>query len=626
MENILHENLQEIIKESEHRFRVITDAIPHMVWEIEPNGNFSYINKQWVDWTGVSLEDINNGGWISVFHPEDHSRIAAAWQQAFNNNSEFYGEYRMKDASGKYFWFLGKTVPVKNEEGNVIKWVGTSTNINDQKIYEEALKESETEFRQLADIMPQQVWTANEKGELDYVNLVTTNYFGRSEDEIVGAGWQNVIHPNDIESVVKTWVQCLQDLTPYQVEFRLRSKDDSYRWHLGRARSYVNKYNQVRWFGTNTDIEGHKANEQKKDEFISMASHELKTPVTSIKGYAQILQHRFEREGNTEAVDLIKRMDTQINKLTKLIGDFLNVSNIDGEHFKLDKHRFNFKELVEECVSSVQLTSPAHKIIIETNPEIEYNGDRLRLEQVFTNFLNNAVKYSPEADTIIVRSAIQLNNIVISIQDFGIGIEKEDLHKIFDRFYRVDNTSSKFQGLGLGLYISSEIIKAHKGSFWIESELGKGSVFYFLLPLGDNTDKEIIKTDDQTYYSDSQITIQYNAEMKSLDVDWIGFQNYDSVKKGCLIMLDLLKKNNCAKVLNDNTNVLGNWSEAADWGGTVWFPEMQRAGLQFFAWIYSASTFSKLAAHKSLDVMLGNITTQFFTDIEDAKVWLKTVG
>ena len=130
MENILHENLQEIIKESEQRFRVITDAIPHMVWEIEPNGNFSYINKQWVDWTGVSLEDINNGGWISVFHPEDHSRIAAAWQQAFNNNSEFYGEYRMKDASGKYFWFLGKTVPVKNEEGKVIKWVGTSTNIN----------------------------------------------------------------------------------------------------------------------------------------------------------------------------------------------------------------------------------------------------------------------------------------------------------------------------------------------------------------------------------------------------------------------------------------------------------------------------------------------------------------
>ena len=626
MENILHENLQEIIKESEQRFRVITEAIPHFVWESGPDGTYSYINKRFLDWSALTLEQFNAGRLSNLIYPEDTKKVVEKWHEALINKSEFNCEYRMKDADGNYLWFLGKTVPVKNEGGKIIKWVGTSTNINDQKIYEEALKESETEFRQLADIMPQQVWTANEKGELDYVNLVTTNYFGRSENEIVGDGWQNVIHPNDIESVIKTWLQCLQDLTPYQVEFRLRSKDDSYRWHLGRATSYVNKNNQVRWFGTNTDIEVHKANEQKKDEFISMASHELKTPVTTIKGYAQILQHRFECEGNTEAGDLMKRMDGQINKLTKLIGDFLNFSNIVGEHFRLEKHKFNFKELVEECVQSVQLTSPAHKIIIEANQQIEYNGDRLRLEQVFTNFLNNAVKYSPEADTIIVRSDIQLNNIVVSIQDFGIGIEKEDLHKIFDRFYRVNNTSSKFQGLGLGLYISSEIIKAHKGSFWIESELCKGSVFYFLLPTGDITDKEIIKTDHQTYYSDSQITIQYNAEMKTLDVDWIGFQNYDSVKKGCLIMLDLLKKNNCAKVLNDNTHVLGNWSEAADWGGTVWFPEMQKAGLKFFAWIYSSSTFSKLAAHKSLDVMVGNITTQFFTNIDEAKLWLQNIS
>jgi len=114
--------------------------------------------------------------------------------------------------------------------------------------------------------------------------------------------------------------------------------------------------------------------------------------------------------------------------------------------------------------------------------------------------------------------------------------------------------------------------------------------------------------------------------MRWLDVDWIGFHNLESVQKGCLIMLDLLQKNNCSKVLNDNTHVLGNWSEAADWGGTVWFPAMQKAGLQFFAWIYSPSTFSKLAAHKSLDVMVGNITTQFFTDIEAAKVWLKNIN
>ncbi|MEO6328620.1 MAG: PAS domain-containing protein, partial [Ginsengibacter sp.] len=222
MENLPQENLQEIIKETEQRFRTITDFIPHMVWEIEPDGKFSYINKQWVDWTGVSLDDINSGGWTAVFHPDDYERVLDTWQHAFITGAEFYDEYRMKDASGKYFWFLGKTIPVKNSVGKIIKWIGTSTNIDDQKKSEEALKESETQFRQLADIMPQQVWTANEKGELDYVNLVTTNYFGKGEQEIVGAGWQSVIHPDDIDGVLKTWITCLQDLTPYQVEFRLK--------------------------------------------------------------------------------------------------------------------------------------------------------------------------------------------------------------------------------------------------------------------------------------------------------------------------------------------------------------------------------------------------------------------
>ena len=612
--------------ESDQRFKTLIDSLPHFIWESDPNGIYTYINKRFLDWSALTLEQFNAGGLTPLIHPEDSLKFADKWRMASQSTSEVDVEYRMKNADDNYLWFLTKSIPLKDDDGHVIKWVGTTTNINEEKIIEAANAESDMHFRLLADILPQQVWTANEKGELDYVNLVTLNYFGKSEEEIIGAGWQTVIHPNDIELVLQTWQRSLNDLTPYQVEFRLRNKDDVYRWHLGRATSFVNKTNQVKWFGTNTDIELHKANEQKRDEFISMASHELKTPVTSIKGYAYILQSWFEKEGNSKAAELIMKMDVQVNKLTKLIGDFLHASRVEGQHFQLDKADFKFNDLINECVAGIEITKPSHKLIIEKNDDIIYHGDRLRLEQVLNNFLNNAIKYSPGANTIIVRSEIQLNNIVVSIQDFGIGIGKEDMHKIFERFYRVDNTSAKFQGLGLGLYISSEIVKAHKGSFWIESEVAKGSIFYFMLPLSEIADIEIIKTDNQTYYSDSQITIVYNAEVRSLEVDWIGYQNFDSVKKGCLIMLDLLKKNNCSKVLNDNTNVLGNWSEASDWGGTVWFPEMQKAGLQFFAWIYSASTFSKLAAHKSLDVMLGNITTQFFTDIDEAKVWLENIS
>jgi two-component system CheB/CheR fusion protein len=185
---------------------------------------------------------------------------------------------------------------------------------------------------------------------------------------------------------------------------------------------------------------------------------------------------------------------------------------VEGQHFQLNKADFKFNDLVDECVSGVQITTPTHKLIIENNADIIYHGDRLRLEQVFSNFLSNAIKYSPDADKIIVSSEIRSDNIVVSIQDFGIGIENEDLNKLFNRFYRVDNTAMKFQGLGLGLYISSEIIKAHKGSFWIESELGNGSTFYFLLPLNKSGGVKNIGISNEIFYHDPKISIYSTNE------------------------------------------------------------------------------------------------------------------
>jgi len=479
----------EAVNQSEQRFRLITDALPHMVWEIEPDGTISYINKQWADWTGLTLEQINKGEWGRLLHPDDLEQLSRQWQEAFTNGKEFFGEFRIKNLNGEYYWFLFKTISIKSNDGSIIKWVGTATNIDDEKKSQEALKESETSFRQLADVMPQQVWTADDKGQLDYVNLVTINYFGKTEQEIVGAGWQSVIHPDDIELVLKTWINSLQTLEDYQVEFRLKRKDETYRWHLGRASSFKNNQNQIKWFGTNTDIEAHKSNEQRKDAFISMASHELKTPVTTIKGYAHILQIKFEKEGNSEAAELVKKMDGQINKLTKLIGDFLNVSKIEGQQLQLDKADFDFKELIEECVTGVQLTSPSHKIIIETDEPVSYHGDKLRLEQVINNFLINAVKYSPGADKIIVRYEIISNNIVVSIQDFGIGIEQENLTKIFNRFYRVDISRTRSDSketsisLGLGLPIARKVIELLGGTISVNSKTAEGAEFIIRLPV-----------------------------------------------------------------------------------------------------------------------------------------------
>ncbi len=406
----------------------------------------------------------------------------------------------------------------------------------------------------------------------------------------------------------------------YEVEFRLHIKDEGYKWHLARAVPLLRDGQVVKWFGTNTDIDNHKKSEEKKDEFISIASHELKTPLTGIKAFIQLAGRTNE---SSKVSGFLEKAEVQILNLERLIADLLDTSKFNAGKLTYNFAEFPFGDSLKESTSNFAQHSPKHEIILEQNVDIMYHGDKFRIEQVIDNFLSNAVKYSPAAEKIIVKAATQDGNIVVSVQDFGIGIEREHLTKLFDRFYRVDSTVMKYQGLGLGLYISSEIVKGHGGTFWIESEPGQGSTFYFSLPLKVEVPEDV-ETDNKTYYRSSSIEIQYNKDMDWLEVDWIGFQNFDSVQKGGMLMLEYLKKNKCDKVLNDNTHVKGNWSEASDWAGKVWFPMMQKAGLKVFAWIYSPSTFSALAAKKSVDVMIGSVQTQFFYDRDEAIEWLSS--
>nr|WP_255537092.1 ATP-binding protein [Pedobacter sp. SYSU D00873] len=250
------------------------------------------------------------------------------------------------------------------------------------------------------------------------------------------------------------------------------------------------------------------------------------------------------------------------------------------------------------------------------------NGDRFRLEQVLINLLENAVKYSPEADKVLVSAEISNSYLIVSIKDFGIGISEEHISKIFNRFYRVDNTSTKYQGLGLGLFIASEILKKHNGSFWLDSRLGEGSTFSFLLPYEMEV-KTNTFTDNKTYLRTEYLEILYNKEKNWLEADWIGYQTKQTVQEGCMHLLDLVKSTGVTKVLNNNAKVKGNWSEAADWGSTVWFPLMEEAGIEFFAWIQSKDLFSQLSALKSVEMKSGEINIHFFDEMEAAAKWLE---
>lgn len=219
----------------------------------------------------------------------------------------------------------------------------------------------------------------------------------------------------------------------------------------------------------------------KKDEFISIVSHELRTPLTTIKAINQLLEKAVQHDQTYYT--FIKKSGYHIQRLEQLIVDLFDVTKIQAGVIQLNKSTFDINNLLKDSISGLQIIHPTHHIQFTPGAPVMINADYFRIEQVIINLVNNAIKYSPTADLVELNLSISHGEVKVEVTDFGIGIEEKHLDKVFERFYRVGDVSHHFQGLGLGLYISSEIINKHGGQFGIDSEYGKGTNFWFSIPL-----------------------------------------------------------------------------------------------------------------------------------------------
>jgi len=220
--------------------------------------------------------------------------------------------------------------------------------------------------------------------------------------------------------------------------------------------------------------------DQRKDDFIALTSHELKTPVTSLKMFTQVLAHKLQKLGEADISSSLSRMDVQLNKLTRVIQDLLDASRLNLGKLEYNIEAFSVNNLVSEVVEDMQRVSEKHPLSLKFQPIQEIMGDKDRIRQVLINLINNAIKYSADGEKIVIIVTQDEGSARVSIQDFGIGISKAHQNKIFERFYQASKNRSS--GLGVGLYICKEIIERHKGKIWVESEENKGSTFYFTLP------------------------------------------------------------------------------------------------------------------------------------------------
>lgn len=232
------------------------------------------------------------------------------------------------------------------------------------------------------------------------------------------------------------------------------------------------------------DISDRKLLEKQKDDFIAIVSHELKTPLTGILLFSKHLEKHLTQKNDVKGLYYQSKIASQTERLTQLMASFVNVYSIQNGKLLLRKTNFDIKELIYSVVTDFQYTNESHTIIHKELRKIVIYADKERISQVLINLISNALKYSPNSDKIIIDLYENKKEVVISVQDFGSGISREEQKKIFDRFFRVKSeTENKISGLGLGLFISAEIVNRHSGKIWVESIHGNGSTFYFSIPL-----------------------------------------------------------------------------------------------------------------------------------------------
>ena len=482
------------VSEARHAFSL--ESARMGIWSVNLRTNKVTFSKEAQRIFGFdSRYDSPNQAIEECIHPEDRERVENNFLSAVRSREPYKDEYRIVRPNGEVRWIQARGQARYDEQEKAVEITGTVIDITNEISARDRLNEQEAQFRTMANTIPQLAWMAEPDGHIFWYNQRWYDYTGTNLAEMQGWGWQKVHHPDHIDRVVKKvaafWAGDWKKNEVWEDTFPLRGADGTYRWFLSRQHPIKDeKGNVIRWFGTNTDVTEQMALQEElrdalraRDEFLSIASHELKTPLTSLKLQAQLHQRSISKKDpaaySPERVDrIVSQTDKQVSRLTRLVDDMLDVSRIRSGRLKIERERFDLCSLVEEVVERMrtQFTDSSYDVpeVIRDDQAVG-DWDRLRLDQVITNLLTNAIRYGNRKSVkVFIRS--DANNVTLTVEDKGIGIADDAKEKIFERFERAIN-ANEVSGLGLGLFITKQIVNAHGGKVSVESKLGEGSSF-----------------------------------------------------------------------------------------------------------------------------------------------------
>jgi signal transduction histidine kinase len=496
------------LHESKEELEFAINAADLATWELNTSTYKITGNDRFKQWFGIDHhQNLDVRTFTEQVSVKDRARVVATLHEAlrFSSGGTYNAEFSIiNQLNGLERTVLAKGKTLFDENNVPVRFNGILQDVTEERIASLALFDAEERARLAADAVDLGTFDMNLiTGEM--ITSTTFDAIFGFQEKVPRAAFVYAIHPEDRSLRINAHRRAVETGKLFY-EVRVIWPDKSIHWIRIEGKIYFSDASRpVRIIGTVLDISDRiqsqlelvkmnqqmevalaeqKALQRQKDEFIGIASHELKTPVTSIKAYTQVLERILTKKGDLKEAAMMTKMDVQLSRLTSLIGDLLDVTKMNSGRLQFNNTDFDLNDMIRFVVEDLQRTTDQHTIIENFTAVGSVYGDKERLEQVVTNLLTNAIKYSPSGKEILVSTKLEDNHIFVSVQDHGIGISKENLEKVFEQFYRVSGKMQHtFSGLGLGLYISSEIIRREGGKLWVESEEGAGSTFTFSIPV-----------------------------------------------------------------------------------------------------------------------------------------------